>query len=243
MQADNSYSPGLKDFSYNEDMDPVRALIVRKADELGETLSSLSKKAGKNHAYLQQFVRRGVPEELPEKVRGRLAELIRVPERELRAGGGEPALPGLPVAVAPRNAMIGGPVQFGPTIPLYGQAAAGKDGRFILNGNRVADILAPPVLAGVRDAYAVYVVGESMEPRYFPGEAVFVNPRAPVRRGDFVVAQVAADEGEAPFAFIKRFVSRDARALRLEQLNPRKILEFPAQKIVSVHRIVMGGDR
>ena len=142
----------------------------------------------------------------------------------------------------PRNAELGGPARFGARIPAYGQAVGGRDGEFILNGNRIVDVLAPPSLAGVPDAYAVYVVGDSMEPRYFGGEAVFVNPRLPVRRGDFVVAQIAVVDGEPPHAYIKRFVARDARMLRLEQFNPRKTLAFPVGRVISVHRIIMGGD-
>ena len=142
----------------------------------------------------------------------------------------------------PRNAELGGPAQMGAAIPAFGQAVGGKDGEFILNGNRIADVLAPPSLQGVPDAYAVYVVGDSMEPRYFAGETVFVNPRLPVRRGDFVVAQVAAEEGEPPHAYIKRFMVREAKSLKLEQFNPKKALEFPISRVVSVHRIIMGGD-
>ena len=146
-----------------------------------------------------------------------------------------------PLPAPPRNAELGGPAQFH-AIPAYGQAVGGKDGEFILNGNRIVDVLAPPSLQGVPDAYAVYVVGDSMEPRYFAGEAVFVNPRLPVRRGDFVVAQIAVEDGEPPHAYVKRFVARDARMLRLEQFNPKKTLEFPVGRVISVHRIIMGGD-
>jgi phage repressor protein C with HTH and peptisase S24 domain len=142
----------------------------------------------------------------------------------------------------PRNGELGGPAHFGARIPAYGQAVGGRDGEFILNGNRIVDILAPPSLAGVPDAYAVYVVGDSMEPRYFAGEAVFVNPRLPVRRGDFVVAQIAVEDGAPPHAYIKRFVARDGRTLRLEQFNPKKTLAFPVGRVISVHRIIMGGD-
>jgi Peptidase S24-like len=157
------------------------------------------------------------------------------------AGAAEAALPAhLPAP--PRNAELGGPARFASAIPAYGQAVGGKDGEFILNGNRIVDILAPPSLQGVPDAYAVYVVGDSMEPRYFAGEAVFVNPRLPVRRGDFVVAQIGAEEGEPPHAYVKRFVARDGRSLKLEQFNPKKTLEFPVARVVSVHRIIMGGD-
>ena len=41
-----------------------------------------------------------------------------------------------------------------------------------LNGNQASEVLAPSTLAGVPGAYAVYVVGDSMEPRYFEGETV-----------------------------------------------------------------------
>jgi phage repressor protein C with HTH and peptisase S24 domain len=171
---------------------------------------------------------------------------------EFRLAGGEARLAATPAPATglsepplpapPRNAELGGPARFAAAIPAYGQAVGGKDGEFILNGNRIVDVLAPPSLQGVPDAYAVYVVGDSMEPRYFAGEAVFVNPRLPVRRGDFVVAQIAAEEGEPPHAYVKRFMARDARALRLEQFNPKKTLEFPVGRVVSVHRIIMGGD-
>jgi len=88
----------------------------------------------------------------------------------------------------------------------------------------------------------VMVVGTSMEPRYFAGEAVFVNPRLPVRVGDFVVAQIAADEGEPPLAYVKRYVGQNDRSIRLEQLNPGKKLTFAADRVVSIHRIVMSGE-
>ena len=160
----------------------------------------------------------------------------------LAVAGGPAAALDAPLPAPPRNAEVGGPTRFAAAIPAYGQAVGGRDGEFILNGNRIADVLAPPSLQGVPDAYAVYVVGDSMEPRYFAGEAVFVNPRLPVRRGDFVVAQVAAEDGEPPHAYVKRFVVREARTLKLEQFNPKKSLEFPVGRVISVHRIIMGGD-
>ncbi len=57
-------------------------------------------------------------------------------------------------------------------IPVYGHALGGKDGEFILNGNQISEVSAPPGLWHIPDACAVYVVGESMEPGYFAGETV-----------------------------------------------------------------------
>jgi phage repressor protein C with HTH and peptisase S24 domain len=126
---------------------------------------------------------------------------------------------------------------------VYGQAVGGKDGEFVLNGNQVSEVLAPASLSSVPDAYAVYVVGDSMEPRYFAGETVFVNPRLPISKGAFVVAEISAGhEGDPPHAYVKRFVSQDSRRLRLEQYNPKKVLEFPTSKVVRVHRIIMSGE-
>lgn len=128
------------------------------------------------------------------------------------------------------------------TIPAYGQAMGGEDGYFILNGNKVADILAPPGLVGVREAYAVYVSGDSMEPRYYAGEVLFVNPRLPVRRDDFVVAQVQYEGEDMPRGYVKRFVRMTDSGLVLAQFNPVKELRFDSAKVVSVHRITLSGN-
>jgi phage repressor protein C with HTH and peptisase S24 domain len=218
-------------------MDNARSLIVTRVAELGLSLSELSLKVGKNHAYFQQFIKRGVPGRLPEEVRGRTAQVLKVDEALLK-------LSGKPTPAGPKpNAGYGGAVKINTWIPVYGQAVGGKDGEFVLNGNQVSEVLAPASLSSVPDAYAVYVVGDSMEPRYFAGETVFVNPRLPISKGAFVVAEISAGhEGDPPHAYVKRFVSQDSRRLRLEQYNPKKVLEFPTSKVVRVHRIIMSGE-
>ena len=85
MQEATSYFVPRKEIPYNGPMDAVRALVQQRAVELGKTLSALSKDIGRNHAYLQQFVKRGVPAALPEGVRAKLAKLLGVPESALRA--------------------------------------------------------------------------------------------------------------------------------------------------------------
>jgi len=217
-------------------MDAARGAIVSRVAELGLSLSELSLKVGKNHAYFQQFIKRGVPNRLPEQVRGLVAEILGIDERLLREPSPSSA-EFIKVNVEQRGAT-----RSAAWIPAYGHALGGKDGGFILSGNQVSEVLAPPNLAHVPDAYAVYVVGESMEPRYFAGETVFVNPRLPISRGAFVVAQIAKGNGDEPQAYVKRFVSQDARRLRLEQYNPKKTLEFPVSTVVAIHRIVMSGD-
>jgi phage repressor protein C with HTH and peptisase S24 domain len=216
-------------------MDTARLTIVSRVAELGLSLSELSLKVGKNHAYFQQFIKRGVPNRLPEEVRGRVSEILGIDEWVLK----EPVTSSefLKPTTEHRGVTRGAA-----WIPVYGHAMGGKDGEFILSGNQVSEVLAPPNLSHVPDAYAVYVVGDSMEPRYFAGETVFVNPRLPISRGAFVVAQISKGQEDQPRAYVKRFVSQDTKRLRLEQYNPKKVLEFPISTVGAIHRIVMSGD-
>lgn len=140
------------------------------------------------------------------------------------------------------NAVIGSPiVTGGKMIPVYGSAVGGIDGEFMLNGSILYEVMAPPSLSPVSGAYAVQVSGDSMEPRYFDGEVVFVNPTRRVTRGNFVVAQIRMEKEGPLLAYIKRFVRHNAEELVLQQYNPPKELRFPHENVESVHFVVMGG--
>lgn len=126
-------------------------------------------------------------------------------------------------------------------LPVYGSAVAGVNGEFEMNGMQLYEVIAPPALIGIAGAYAVQVSGESMEPRYFDGEVVYVDPTRRVTKGNFVVAQVKTSEAGPVLAFVKRFVRHNADELVLEQYNPPMELRFPHNNVVSVHFVVMGG--
>ncbi len=126
------------------------------------------------------------------------------------------------------------------SIPLRGHISAGKNGRFIMNGQDIAQVFCPPGLEGVEGAYAVQVDGRSGEPRFFHGETAWVNPHLKVRQGDDVVVQVVEDD--EVYSYLKRYESRSADLVRLYQYNPgegeQHELEFPADKVFSVHKVV-----
>lgn len=169
----------------------------------------------------------------------RLAHYLQVPVSWLAASSlGVGGLPG-----APSNATMSSKVAgSGSLIPLYGSAVAGVDGEFELNGEELDRVIGPISLASVPEAYAVTVCGESMDPRYEDGETVFVNPTRRVKRGDYVVAQVQTEESGMIKAYVKRFVSRNAEALVLAQLNPEKELRFEGNSVSAVHYILRGGE-
>ena len=141
-----------------------------------------------------------------------------------------------------QNARIGEPVRGFARIPIRGQDMDGKDGALIFNTDQnLGEIVAPPILADVPDAYAVYVIGDTMLERYRHGEVVYVHPYLPVRENDDCVIQISTGEGQKPIGYIKRFVSMDDKRVKLLQLNPRKTLTFAKNRVVALHRIVMGG--
>jgi phage repressor protein C with HTH and peptisase S24 domain len=75
-------------------MSDPRALLERLCFERGEDFAGLSRMLGRNPAYIQQFVRRGVPKRLKEEERRKLARYFSVSESLLGAPApdeGEPS--------------------------------------------------------------------------------------------------------------------------------------------------------
>jgi len=126
-------------------------------------------------------------------------------------------------------------------LPVYGQAVGGIDGEFPINGSSLYSVLCPPQLSEISGAYAVSISGDSMYPRYEDGEIAFVDPTRRVKKGDYVIAQIAAGEEAIPLAYVKKFIRHNAGGLVLEQFNPAKELHFPHEKVVSVHYIALAG--
>lgn len=130
----------------------------------------------------------------------------------------------------------------GKMIPVLGEVVGGDEGEYIFNGQVQDWVACPPSLVNVNGAYSVYVDGESMSPRYRPGETVYVHPNKPPRRGDDVIVQVKPrEEGLPPHGFIKEFVGWSGHRLVLHQYNPDKRIEFDREVVISVHPIILSG--
>lgn len=124
------------------------------------------------------------------------------------------------------------------TLPLYVSSTDNDGGYFTLSDRRFSELQVPPALARVPEAYALVVPGHTMEPRYMPGEIVFIHPTIPPSPSDFVVVQIAIEPDAAPAVYVKRFVSMNARELVLDQLNPPERRRIPAETVKAIHKIV-----
>jgi phage repressor protein C with HTH and peptisase S24 domain len=172
--------------------------------------------------------------------------------QQLEAGGGTKHLVAIARALGVSAEWLqdgAGPAPSGKITPsraalaeklkVLGMAECGADGWSLWNGDVIDMVDRPASLAGVANAYGVYVVGGSMEPRYYPGELVLIHPGKPVTLGAFVLVQKKPkQDGDPPLAVIKRLIKRTASKITLEQFNPAKSFDIKSDDIVSVHRVV-----
>ena len=85
-----------------------RVVLERLCTERGEDFAGLSRMLGRNPAYIQQFVRRGVPKRLGEAERRKLARYFSIPESMLGGPADDEAIGGLvPVKRTPVRASAG----------------------------------------------------------------------------------------------------------------------------------------
>lgn len=132
-------------------------------------------------------------------------------------------------------------------LPVYGSAVGSPEqhghevGAFEFNiGDIVDHIRRPPRLIGVKNAFAVFVVGESMMPRYRPGAPVIIHPGVqPAIDDDVLVELHPARDGDPHPAVLKRLVARTPTQLRLRQFNPSEDrITIQLKRVLRVYRVV-----
>jgi hypothetical protein len=141
-----------------------RIVLERLCMERGEDFAGLSRMLGRNSAYIQQFVRRGVPKRLKEEERRKLARYFAVSDALLGGPSG---------AVAPLEGLIA--VNRTPVRASAGPGAMVSDeaGRpyFAFDERWLKALTASPAdkLSIIR------VEGDSMAPTLNPGDDILVD--------------------------------------------------------------------
>ena len=170
-------------------MDVRQKLLELVAEQQPETdLANLSRALGRNHAYLQQFVKRGVPKKLPEEVRYQLAGLLGVDQSELLESGSgaassnqeAPGLesPGIPFQHAPKHLLK----------QRKTHAVSKQGDSYYLAG----------VIPDSEQSYALEVKDRSMELAGFvPGDVVISELGKKCTEGQYVIVQHYLESGDA----------------------------------------------
>jgi phage repressor protein C with HTH and peptisase S24 domain len=213
-----------------EQASSLGAFITKRREALGMTQGELGKKVGVRQNTISKIELGGTAR--PQNWRA-MAEVLQVTPVEFMALSNKTSLElgkfTKMVRPSPDDLTRG-------SLPIMGRKVAGAFDRLVDFETEYGAVQAPPELADVEGAYAVYMNGETMEPRYAAGELLFVHPHKPARRGDFCVIQIA--DGSNKSGYVVRYISQDAENLHVEQLNPATTMAFPTTSVISTDRIV-----
>lgn len=220
----------------------VRQLVRQRVAELRLSLSQVSTRLGRNHAYLQQFLERGIPRSLPEKIRPALASILQLDEGALRGNNSDsPAYEALPQRQGRSMASVAAPNGAGEReLPVYASAQGGSEGMSLLP-EPIDWVPRPGPLAHVAKAYAVYIVGDSMDPAYRHGDMAFIHPSLPLLRGNDVL--LVRHEGHQMVAVVKHLVSWNEKHWRVKHWNPERELQLSRQEWQQANVIVAKYNR
>lgn len=203
--------------------------------EAGLSMAAVARQLGFRHAsryqhYEDRFKRPYLPVELAERLAPLFAQAGIASDKVM-------ALAGVAPKPRPERATMDRlPLELRASrkdLPILGAAMGGGSGYFFNDGAPKDFALRPPALAGVSNGFAVYVYGDSMEPRYLRGEIVHVNPNRPLTAGCFVVVELTDGRG-----MIKQFVRQDDRRVVLRQFRPEQELVLDRTEISRISRVV-----
>lgn len=155
-----------------------RKVIERLCAERGDDFAGLSRMLGRNPAYIQQFVRRGVPKRLKETERRKLARYFSVAETLLGGPADGSAADGLLTVMRSLARASAGP----------GTLAGDEQGKpyFAFDDRWLKALTASPATK----LSIIRVEGDSMAPTLSAGDDILVDLgdcEAPLRDGIYVL--------------------------------------------------------
>jgi len=157
----------------------AREMLERLCSERGEDFAGLSRMLGRNPAYIQQFVRRGVPKRLKEEERRKLARYFSISESMLGGPAEEPLTLDCLVSIK-RHPVFASAGPGAIVNQEYGKAYLGFDPHWL----KALTSTPASTLSIVR------VEGDSMSPTLNDGDDILVDPgdgNARLRDGIYVL--------------------------------------------------------
>ena len=130
------------------------------------------------------------------------------------------------------------PSQHPRNLPVRGTAVGGDEGDFIFNGEEVDYVSRLPSLSGVKEAFALYITGDSMFPRFEHGDTAIVHPGRPLEPGKDVIVELHGQDGEPGPCFLKRLVRRSGGKVILRQFNPDGEIDIDSKRVKAIFRVL-----
>lgn len=123
-------------------------------------------------------------------------------------------------------------------IEQLGVTVGGDDGDFSFNGEVVSLVRRPPGIAHLRNVFALNVLSNSMEPRYDPGELIYVGGREPVPGDHVVIEMFPQGEERAGKSYVKKLLRRTEKEIIVSQYNPVRELTFDRYAVKRLWRVI-----
>jgi phage repressor protein C with HTH and peptisase S24 domain len=213
----------------------LKALRERSGLSMRAVAESLGWALTRYQHYEDRYRRRFLPVELARHLADQFAPQGINPQEVLELAGLDATSIATPTQQ--RLSEVGVPSSPKRDLPVIGMAKGGLEGFYFNEGEPSEYVIRPDNLAGSSNAFALYIDGDSMEPRYFAGEIVYVNPNRPLTRNCFVAIEMADGRG-----MIKQFVRRTEEQITLHQFNPAKDIRVNARDVKRIYRIVGSGE-
>lgn len=215
--------------------DDTQKLVAERLDfrlkETGKKPAAVSRAAGLGPDYIRDFLT-GRKRNMKHEALMKIARELGVTIAYFHASDdGSAESGGLMAAPEP-------PAAFGKSVPIYGRAAGSRDGAVHAEPQIIDWAPCPPGVTDVRDAYALWVMNDSMKPRFRHGDIVFIEPHRAVRPGDDVVIQIRPADSNTVETWIKEFVGYRGDDIVAWQHNPPQEVIFKRSQVAEMQRII-----
>lgn len=129
------------------------------------------------------------------------------------------------------------PLTVNADLPVYASSPEGS-ADMVITMESIEYIDRPSILENVSDAFAFYLSGDAMEPRYEQGERLLVNTRRPPRVGSDVLIILQSDDENRRPAMVRKLLAVSRDKVRLRQWNPARDFDFDRELIVAMYKIM-----
>jgi transcriptional regulator with XRE-family HTH domain len=120
-------------------------------------------------------------------------------------------------------------------LPIY-YASYGQHGAVIMSAEAVEYLDRPAKLIRVNKGHGIRIIpGFGMEPKYEPGDVIFVNPLMPGMPNKSVLLRKQEEGGEM---LLRRLISETESEWTVQQLNPPRTYSLPKAEWPICYRVV-----
>lgn len=122
-------------------------------------------------------------------------------------------------------------------VPVYGRnLVTPEKGVRIDEANIVDWVTRHPAQIGIANAFAIYVFLDTMEPRYYKGELVYIHPGRPPESGKDCVIEMKSGDTQ-----IMRFIAETDDVVRAAQLKPPTEKSLRKNDIKAIYAVIGRG--